>query len=148
PRNQDPRPEAVVLRRPPRGGRFRAVAPLGGGDVGKAPSGPQRLLEVELTLTALQLLLLEDVLPHPVLIEAHRANAVPRRPEVQPRQPTLVEQLPVDPHGYLALREADRMGHAVLRRDAEHRWTWSGIACPSNRSIPRGRHNSRRITPI
>ena len=83
-----------------------------------APPGPQALLEVQLTLTVLQLLLLADVLPHPVLIQAHRADAVPRRPEVQPRHPALVEPLPVDPHGTLALQEADRMGHAVLGRDA------------------------------
>jgi hypothetical protein len=38
--NKDPRPEAEVLGWPPRGGRFRPVAPFGGGDVGKAPSGP------------------------------------------------------------------------------------------------------------
>src|SRR5512135_2076375 len=29
-----------------------------------------------------------------------------------------------------------------------HRWTWSGIACPSTSSTPRCRHNSRRIGPI
>src|SRR4051812_10717044 len=99
------RPEAVVLGWPPRGGRFRTVAPFGGGGVAKAPSGPQPLVEVELTLTTLQLLLLADVLPHPGLVQAHRTDAVTRRPEAQPRQPTLVEQLPVDPHGALALQE-------------------------------------------
>src|SRR5512135_3110744 len=117
--NKDPRPEAVVLGRPPRGGRFRAVAPSGGEDMGKAPTGPQRLLEVEFTLTTLQLLLLADVPPHPGLVQAHRADAIPRRPEMQPRQPTLGEQLPVDPHDTLALQEADRMGHAGLGRDAQ-----------------------------
>src|SRR3954447_24140452 len=35
--NNQPRPEDVVLGWPPRGGRSRAVAPSGGGDVGKAP---------------------------------------------------------------------------------------------------------------
>src|SRR5512140_2992162 len=62
--NKQPRPEAEVLGRPPRGGRLRGVAPFGGGDVGKAPPGPQRLLEVELALSTLPLLLLTDVLPH------------------------------------------------------------------------------------
>src|SRR5512135_3685256 len=33
-------PEDVVLGGPPRGGRFRVVAPVGGGGVGKAPPGP------------------------------------------------------------------------------------------------------------
>src|SRR3954447_14610389 len=95
------------------------MAPLGGEDVGKAPPGPQRLLELELTLTTLQFLLLTDVLPHSGLVQAHRADAVTRRPGVQAGQPTLMEQLPVDPHGTLALQEANRMGHAVLRRDAQ-----------------------------
>ncbi len=63
--NEAPRPEAEVSGRPPRGGRFRAVAPLGGGHVGKAPLGPTWLLEVELSLTTLQLLLLADVLDAP-----------------------------------------------------------------------------------
>src|SRR6187551_1695621 len=39
-RNKQPRPEDVVLGGPPRGGRFRVVAPVGGGGVGKAPPGP------------------------------------------------------------------------------------------------------------
>src|SRR5262245_60016234 len=66
--NQAPRPEAEVSGRPPRGGRFRPVAPLGGGHVGKAPSGPSWLFEVELPLSTLQLLLFPDVLPHSGLI--------------------------------------------------------------------------------
>jgi hypothetical protein len=80
--NEAPRPEAEVSGRPPRGGRFRAVAPRGGVHVGKAPLGPTRLLEVELSLTTLQLLLLADVLTHPGLVQAHRADTVARRPEV------------------------------------------------------------------
>src|SRR6185312_14070659 len=71
-RNKQPRPEAGVLGRPPRGGRSRRVAPLGGGhagnaplgsmDVGKAPLGPWWSIEVKLALTTLQLLLFSDVL--------------------------------------------------------------------------------------
>ena len=38
--NEAPRPEAEVSGRPPRGGRFRPVAPFGGGHAGKAPGGP------------------------------------------------------------------------------------------------------------
>src|SRR4029077_9381257 len=38
--NNQPRPKDVVLGGPPRGGRFRVVAPVGGVGVGKAPSGP------------------------------------------------------------------------------------------------------------
>ena len=38
--NNQPRPEDVVLGRPPRGGHFRMVAPLGGVEIGKAPLGP------------------------------------------------------------------------------------------------------------
>src|SRR5512135_1356708 len=46
-------------------------------------------------------------------------DTIPRRPEVQAAHPTLVEQLPVDPHRTLALQEADRGGHAVLGPDAQ-----------------------------
>src|SRR5262245_37239863 len=87
--------------------------------MGKAPSGPQRLLEVELTLTTLPFLLLADVPPDASLIETHCADAIARRPEVQPAHPTLVEPLPVDPHRTLALQETDRIGHAGLGRDAQ-----------------------------
>src|SRR3954469_13780505 len=38
--NKQPRPEDVVLGKPPRGGHFRVVAPVGGVGVGKAPLGP------------------------------------------------------------------------------------------------------------
>ena len=91
------------MRMAPRGGRFRAVAPCGGGDMGKTPPGPQRFLEVELTLTTRPPLLLAELLSHPGLVPAHCADAGTRRPDVQPRQPTPVEQLPVDPHGTLAI---------------------------------------------
>jgi hypothetical protein len=37
--NKDPRPEAVVLGRPPRGGRLHAVAPSGGGTSGRPRRG-------------------------------------------------------------------------------------------------------------
>src|SRR5512133_2366558 len=117
--NEAPRPEAEVSGWPPRGGRFRTVAPCGGGHVGKAPLGPTWSVEVELSLTTLQLLLLADVLTYSELVQAHRAHAITGRPEVQPRHPTLLEHLPVGPHGTLALQEADRMGHAVLGRDAQ-----------------------------
>ena len=40
PGNKQPRPKDVVLGRPPRGGHFRVVAPVGGVRVGKAPLGP------------------------------------------------------------------------------------------------------------
>jgi hypothetical protein len=36
---------------------------------------------------------------------------------MQARHPTLLQQLPVDPDGTLALQEPDRMGHTVLGRD-------------------------------
>src|SRR3954454_11882224 len=36
--NEAPRPEAEVSGRPPRGGRFRAVAPVGGGEGRRADS--------------------------------------------------------------------------------------------------------------
>src|SRR5512135_3903158 len=77
--NEAPRPEAEVSGRPPRGGRFRAVATRGGVHVGKAPLGPTWLLEVELSLTTLQLLLLADVLTHPGLVQAHRTDTVAHR---------------------------------------------------------------------
>src|SRR5262245_37106868 len=102
----------------PRGGRFSG-GPLRGRGRGEAPSGPQRLLEVKLTLTTPQFLLLADVPPDASLIQTHRADAVARHPEVQPAHPTLVEQLPVDSHSTLALQESVRKGHAVLGRDAQ-----------------------------
>jgi hypothetical protein len=106
---------------------------LGGEDVGKAPSGPQRLLEVELTLTTLQFLLLADGLPDASLVETHCADAVARRPEVQPAHPTLVEQLPVDPNRTLPFRKPIAKATLYLGGMLKHRWTWSGIACPSSK---------------
>ena len=44
--NNQPRPEAVVLRRPLRRGRSRQEAPWGGVTVRKAPLGPMRLVEL------------------------------------------------------------------------------------------------------
>src|SRR5438128_357055 len=40
--NNQPRPEAVVLGRPPRGGRLREVAPVGGVDLRATPAIPGR----------------------------------------------------------------------------------------------------------
>jgi hypothetical protein len=68
--NNQPRPEDVVLGRPPRGGHFRVVAPVGGVAVGRPLWGRYRLLKVQLPLTILQLLLVADVLPHTGLIES------------------------------------------------------------------------------
>ncbi len=135
--NEAPRPEAEVSGGPPRGGRFRAVAPLGGGHVGKAPLGPTWLLEVELSLTTLQLLLLADVLTHPGLVQAHRADAGSRRPEVQPGQPTLLQQLPMNTTALLPFRKPIVYATLDLGGMLRHRGTWSGIACPSTNSIPR-----------
>ncbi len=45
--NNQPRPEAVVLGRPPRGGRLREVAPVGGVELERSKLSPrhrQRLL--------------------------------------------------------------------------------------------------------
>ena len=64
-----------VRKAPP--GRAR-VAPVGGVLVRKAPLGPLVSLEVQFALFAVQLLLLADVLPHPGLIQAHRADTVSR----------------------------------------------------------------------
>ena len=97
-RSNQPRPEAEALGRPPRGGRSRersprwgragqngparavhvSVAPAGGLLVRKAPLGPLVSLEVQFALVTVQLLLLTDVLPHPSLIQAHRADTVSR----------------------------------------------------------------------
>jgi hypothetical protein len=52
----------------PRGGRALEVAPIGGVDVRKATLGPSVSLEVQFTLSTVQLFLLADVLPHPSLI--------------------------------------------------------------------------------
>jgi hypothetical protein len=40
--NEAPRPEAEVSGRPPRGGRFRAVAPVGGVDINRTEASPDR----------------------------------------------------------------------------------------------------------
>ena len=58
----------------PRGGRSRVVASVGGVDVRKAPLGPLVSLEVQFALSTVQLILLADVLPHPDLVQAHRAD--------------------------------------------------------------------------
>ena len=54
------------------------VAPDGGVLVSKAPLGPLVSLEVQFALFTVQLLLLADTLPHPALIQAHRADTVSR----------------------------------------------------------------------
>jgi hypothetical protein len=43
--NEAPRPEAEVSGRPPRGGRFREVAPVGGVDVNRTGASPDRSAE-------------------------------------------------------------------------------------------------------
>ena len=43
--NEAPRPEAEVSGRPPRGGRFRGVAPVGGVDVNLTRASPDRSAE-------------------------------------------------------------------------------------------------------
>ena len=95
------------------------VAPVGGVCVRKAPLGPLALLELQLTLATVLLVLLADVLPHPGLIQTHRADPIPRCPEVQSRHPTFVKSLPMNPHGALALEKPDRVRHAVLGWDAQ-----------------------------
>jgi hypothetical protein len=103
----------------PRGGRFRAVAPGGGGDVGKAPAGPQRLLQVALTRTTLQLLGLAEGLTPPGLSPAPQAHPRTRRPALQAGQPPLGEPLPVAPNRPGPRQDAHRRGHALFRRDAQ-----------------------------
>ena len=80
-------PRGPVTSRSPHWGRVRqegpagpaaSVAPVGGVCVRKAPLGPLVSLEVQFALFAVQLLLLTDVLPHPGLIQAHRADTVSR----------------------------------------------------------------------
>src|SRR5262245_66607594 len=43
--NEAPRPEAEVSGRPPRGGRFREVAPAGGVDLNRTEPSPDRSAE-------------------------------------------------------------------------------------------------------
>jgi hypothetical protein len=43
--NEAPRPEAEVSGRPPRGGRFREVAPVGGVNVKRTEASPDRSAE-------------------------------------------------------------------------------------------------------
>jgi len=54
------------------------AAPVGGVLVRKAPLGPLVSLEVQFALSTVQLFLLADILPHPGLIQAHRADTVSR----------------------------------------------------------------------
>src|SRR5262249_49335675 len=77
-----------------------------------------------------------DVLPDARFIETHRADAIARRPEMQPAHPTLVEQLPVDPNRTLALQETDRKGHAVLGRDAQAQVDVVGHRMPFQQTDP------------
>src|SRR4051794_24276909 len=111
-------------------------SPRRGRSARKAPSGPSGLLEVQLALPTIQLILLADVLPHPSLVEAHRAHAITRRPEMQARHPTSLQQLAMDPDGTLALQEPDRVGHAVLRRDAQAPVDRVGHRMPFQQSDP------------
>ena len=81
------------MRKPPLGA-VASVAPLELATCGsprrwrsarKAPPGPLGLLEVQLALPTIQLILFADVLPHSGLVQAHRADAVPGRPEMTAR---------------------------------------------------------------
>ena len=67
---------------------------------------------------SLQLLLFTNVVADPALIETDRAHTVARRPEMQPRSSAVrVTAAGGSPHSPLQI--ADRMRHAVLRRDAQ-----------------------------
>lgn len=62
---------------------------------------------------------LADVLPHPGLVQAHRAHAVPCRPEVQPCHPTLMRPLAMNADRPLPFPRADRLGHTLPGPDAQ-----------------------------
>src|SRR5262249_36465732 len=127
-----PRPEAVALRSPPKGGQTRTGRPRWGllllskprwgcCTLGKPRWGLAygfRLLE-QLTLLSVPALLRTDVLPHRLLVPTDGADPVPRRPEMQPRHAAWLEQLAVDTHRTLTFQEAHRVRHAVLRWDAQ-----------------------------
>src|SRR5262249_2217832 len=71
-------------------------------------------------LTAAAVILVADISAPPDLLQARLAHAIPRRPDAQSRHPPLVEQLPMDSHGILALEEPpDGVSGAVLGRDAQ-----------------------------
>ena len=128
--NKNPRPEDVVLGWPPRGGRFRAVAPSGGGGGGKAPPGPQRITRSRAHPdVAPALLLLEDI-PPPGPLPGPPRYAETRRPRVKPRHPSLLWQTPWDWHGTLPLHNAHLIAPAVLGGILSNRAGWRGASSP------------------
>ena len=103
--NNQPRPEDVVLGRPPRGGRFRVVAPLGGVEVGKAPLEPLVVTRGPTPLDD------SPVPPGRGYTAAHgphpnplcsRSSPAPRN---QATHPTLMQQIPMDPHVLFPFRK-------------------------------------------
>ncbi len=71
--------------------------------LGRPRWGRYALPEVQVTLSCFELFPLSNVPPDTLLVQAHRADAVPGRPEVQPRHPTLFHDLAVNPNRTLAL---------------------------------------------
>src|SRR5208337_1423306 len=72
--------------------------------------------------------------------------AVPRRPEVQPRHPTLVKKFPMDPNRTLPFQEADCERHAVLGRNAQaqvdvvgHRMPFHQLDASLSAQVPQDR---------
>ena len=69
-------------------------------------------------------------------------GAIPRCPEVQPRHPTLVKQLTMDPNHTLPVQEADRVRPQY----------WAGCSCTggcgrASRALPPGRSRAVGTSP-
>jgi len=144
-----PRPEGVALGRPVRAGRARREAPVGGDSEGRPRRGYlQILLEVKFALPRFQFPLLSDVPTNSIFVQPYRAHTVACRPKVEPGHPTFPQQVTVNPNGTLALQKPNRVGHAVLRRDAHAHVDVVGPTMPFQQlHVPLATQNSQ-VPPI
>jgi hypothetical protein len=77
------------------------------------------LLEGQLALPTFQLFLLADVLADLSFVQPHRAHTVASRPKMQARHAPLLQEFAVNPHSALPLQDSPRVGHTILRGDAQ-----------------------------
>jgi hypothetical protein len=89
-----------------------------------------------LALSLLDLFLLPNGLPHPDFIQPHRTYTVPRCPEMQPRHPALLPQLPMNAHGTLPFPLSPRVRHAVFGGNTQAQRHMVGHAMPFQQVNP------------
>jgi len=88
----------------------------GASNLGRRLKPPERQILLPLFL----FFLIADVGSDGRLVQAHRAHAVPARPEVEACEIALpAQELTMNPHRRLPLQKSDRVGNAVLGRYAQ-----------------------------